>query len=247
MPVRVMRPGPAAAFLWGLTALWDITALWGVNASSGIASPPPTPQFSAEIVTRDSAGQVVGTAGRLYVANGKVRIETSQTGNAAAFYLVDGAAGTSFFVRPDRHVFMDARRSTPLTQIFVPVDPEHPCKGWQAAAESAAVPAAEGEWHCERTGPPSMVDGRAIVELRVSSPGQESTQRWVDLVLGFPVRFKAADGSVITLEHLQPGSQLAELFALPADFRKLDPRALIERIKHSDVWAGDSASNPSRP
>jgi hypothetical protein len=26
------------------------------------------------------------------------------------------------------------------------------------------------------------------------------------------------------------------LFNLPSGFRKLDPRALIERIKHSDAW-----------
>jgi hypothetical protein len=229
-----MRPGPASAFVWA------IAAAWGMTASSGIASSPPTQQLSADIVTRDSAGQVVGTAGRLYVSNGKVRIETAEAG--AAFYLVDGDAGTSFFVRPDRHVFMDARRSTPLTQVFVPVDPEHPCKGWQAAAESAQVPAAEGEWHCERTGAPAMVDGRAQVELRVTSPGQESSRRWIDLALRFPVKFQAADGTVITLEHIQSVSQPADLFVLPADFYKLDAHALIERIKHSDVWAGEPSS-----
>jgi hypothetical protein len=43
-----------------------------------------------------------------------------------------------------------------------------------------------------------------------------SSLRWIDSVLEFPVKLLAADGTTIA--------------------RKLDPRALIERIKHSDAW-----------
>jgi hypothetical protein len=38
------------------------------------------------------------------------------------------------------------------------------------------------------------------------------------------------------LEHLQVGPQPASLFIIPADYRKLDPQALIKRIQKSDVW-----------
>jgi hypothetical protein len=31
--------------------------------------------------------------------------------------------------------------------------------------------------------------------------------------------------------------QPTELFALPPGYQHFDPQALIERIKHSDVWA----------
>lgn len=38
------------------------------------------------------------------------------------------------------------------------------------------------------------------------------------------------------LEHIQVGPQPASLFTVPADYRKLDPQALIKRIQKSDVW-----------
>jgi hypothetical protein len=64
-----------------------------------------------------------------------------------------------------------------------------------------------------------------------------SGERWVDTHFAFPVRVQAADGSTLTLEHVRPGVQLTQLFALPPGYQRFDPQALIERIKHSDVWA----------
>jgi hypothetical protein len=77
---------------------------------------------------------------------------------------------------------MDAKQSTLLTQIFVPIDPIDPC-------------------------------------------------------LKFPVKLRAVDGTTIALEHTRVEAQSANLFAVPPSYRRLDPQALIERIKHSDVWA----------
>jgi hypothetical protein len=50
-----------------------------------------------------------------------VRIETPEA--RAVFFLIGGAAGTAFFVRSTQQVFMDAKQSTRLTQILVPVGP----------------------------------------------------------------------------------------------------------------------------
>jgi hypothetical protein len=44
------------------------------------------------------------------------------------------------------------------------------------------------------------------------------------------------DGATIDLENVRDGSPRAGLFEIPADFRTFDPRQLIDRIKHSDVW-----------
>jgi hypothetical protein len=44
------------------------------------------------------------------------------------------------------------------------------------------------------------------------------------------------DGTSLTVENVRVGAQSPDLFAIPATYRKLDPHALIERIKHSDVW-----------
>jgi hypothetical protein len=54
--------------------------------------------------------------------------------------------------------------------------------------------------------------------------------------LAFPVKLRAADGTTMALEHIRFETQPASLFTLPPNYRKLEPQALIERVKHSDVW-----------
>jgi len=106
--------------------------------AGAFAETPPAHEFSADIVSRDATGAATGSGGRIFVSNGKVRIETSNT--PAGFFLIDGAAATAVFVRPAQQIFMDARQSSLLTQIFFPVDPNVPCSQWQAAARNAGVP-----------------------------------------------------------------------------------------------------------
>ena len=130
---------------------------------------------------------------------------------------------------------MDAKQSTPLTQMFVPVDPADPCRQWQEAARIAGDATASG-WRCARVGS-AMMDSHAVIVFQVQSPGHPSSQRWIEPVLGFTAKSVEADGSTLTLENIRIESQPQSLFSLPPDYRKLDPRALIERIKQSDVWA----------
>ena len=82
-----------------------------------------------------------------------------------------------------------------------------------------------------------MIEGHPAVEYQVLSPGHASSQRWMDSILGFAVRSQGSDGSTVALENIRIESQSLSLFSVPPDYRKLDPQALIERIKHSDVWA----------
>lgn len=202
--------------------------------AGAFAETPPAHEFSADIVSRDATGAATGSAGRIFVSNGNVRIETSNT--PAGFFLIDGAAATAVFVRPAQQVFMDARQSSLLTQIFLPVDPNVPCSQWQAAARNAGVPNAGGDWHCERIDT-ARVDGHdTTVQYTVVSSNQESTQRWIDTALNFPVKLRQSDGATLALEHIRVAAQPASLFTVPPHYRKSDPRALIERIKQSDVW-----------
>jgi hypothetical protein len=204
----------------------------GLASAGAFAKAAPASEFSADIVSRDAAGLAIGAAAKLYVSNHKVRIETPEA--AAGFLLIDADAGTAHFVRPAQQVFMDAKQSSLLTQIFVPVDVKDPCRRWQAAASNAGVPNAGGEWRCERIDDELIGDRRATL-YRVAS-AQSASRRWIDSDLEFPVRLLAADGTTIALEHIRIEAQPAGLFDIPPGFRKLDPRALIERIKHSDAW-----------
>ncbi len=202
-----------------------------VAVSVASADPPPSQHdFSADIVSHDASGAVIGTSGRLYTANGKVRIESSAA--PAGFFLTDGATAPALFVRPRQRLFMDARQSTPLTRIFLPVEVSDPCGQWQAAATMAGVASAAADWHCQHT-----KSQKGIVEYTITSPNHEVTQGWVAKALGFPVKWQASDGTTFTLEHIRVEAQPPALFTIPADYRKSDPQALIDRIKHSDVWA----------
>jgi hypothetical protein len=196
------------------------------------AEPLATHEFSAEVVQRDAAGTAAGPPAKIYVRRGKVRIETPQAPDG--FFLV-GAADTALFVRPAQRIFMDAKQSTLLTQVFVPIDPSNPCPQWQVAARDAGAEGAGLDWRCERIETP-VAEGRGTVLYRVQAADRQSRQ-WVDASLEFPVKLRAADGTTLVLEHIRVEPQPSSLFDLPSNYRKLDPRTLIERVKHSDVWA----------
>ena len=53
-----------------------------------------------------------------------------------------------------------------------------------------------------------------------------------------PAGFLLINGDAGTAQFVRPAQQLfmANRFAIPPGFRNFDPRALIERIKHSDAW-----------
>jgi hypothetical protein len=200
---------------------------------AGVPARSSWPSFSADIVSRDTGGALLGATAKLHAASHKTRIELP--GAADDFFISDTDAGTALFVRSAQRLYLDARQSTPLTRIFVWVDPRDPCRQWQAAAVTAGL-VGTGEWRCEPV-ERAIVKEHQVIEYRVSMPDGQSSYGWVDSMLGFPVKWRAADGSLFVLENILLDAQPANLFSFPPDYRKLDPQALLERIKHSDVWA----------
>lgn len=194
-------------------------ALLSLLLASGAGSRAQTPpqQFAADIVRRDATGAVVGPAAKLYVSDRKTRIEAPEA--SGGYFITDAEAGTALFVRSSQHIFMDAGQSTPLTRIFVRVDPREPCRQWQAAAVVAGIPGG-GNWRCD--------------DLKAAAS--------IDPELHFPIKWQSPDGATFALENIRAAAQPAELFAVPAGYRKLDPRALVEQIKRSDVWAPANSS-----
>jgi hypothetical protein len=209
-------------------AVFYLALLW----SAGALAQSSPPSFSADIVSRDTGGALLGATAKLHVANHKVRIELP--GAADGFFISDGDAGTALFVRSAQRIYLDARQSTPLTRIFVRVDPRDPCRQWQAAAVTAGA-VGPGEWRCEPV-ERAMINQHPVIEYRVSMPDGRSSYGWVDSMIGFPVKWQAADGNLFALQNILLDAQPANLFSIPPDYRKLDPQALLERIKHSDVW-----------
>jgi hypothetical protein len=188
--------------------------------------------FSADVVTTTARGANT-RRGRVFVSNNMVRIETPEI--PSGFFLVDSEEGAAWFVRPEQRLFMDARLSSPLTQLLVTVDPQNPCRVWQAMELNAfPFPSGRESWTCELVTTDALE--RPLLRYRVTSHQQQRSDRWVDPALRFPVRVEGADGATVVLEHPVHAPQPATLFAIPPDYRKFDPRELLLQIKQSDVW-----------
>jgi hypothetical protein len=215
-------------------------ALLTAFACSAFGLAAQAQQFSADIVMRH--GDEAKPAGHLSVRDGKVRIETAE--HADGFFLVDTTGPSATFVRPGARVFMDAGQASRLTRLFVPVDPDAPCRLWQAMAQLAGS-AGEGAWRCERTAE-ETIEGRSTVVFKVVSGARQETVGWIDRELGFPLRIKTEDGALVALAAIKDGPQPASSFEIPATFRKFSLDALMERIKQSDVWVAQPGE-PSSP
>ncbi|MBR0873378.1 hypothetical protein JQ633_23685 [Bradyrhizobium tropiciagri] len=187
-------------------------------------------QFSADLVRM--AGGAATPAGHVRVSGEKALIETPAFPDG--FFLVDAAKPAAWFVRPRGLVFMDARQSSPLTQMFVPLDPGDPCRQWLAMAQLASEKAPE-TWRCERDGE-ETIGGRKTDVYRVEAGSGLGFVGWVDRERRFPLQIKTADGTVISADHIRDEPQPAQSFEIPAGIRKFDPQALIRRIQQSDVW-----------
>jgi hypothetical protein len=186
-------------------------------------------EFSATITVAQP--DEPNATGRIFVADQKVRTESPEA--PKGFFLFADEA--LLFVKPELHTFMDAKQSSFIAQIFVPVDREMPCRNWQAMAVRSGAASGGGEWLCNRVGEESM-DGRSAARFEAVSPRQERYSIWVDAELSFPLRVDGEDGSSYRLERIVEQQQPPELFLAPIGYVKFEPEKLIERIKQSDVW-----------
>jgi hypothetical protein len=201
-------------------------------------------QFSADLVIKQHDGAAAIPAGRVRVFGDKVRIETPEL--ADGFFLIDGSTPAAYFVRPATQVFMNAKQSSRLTRLFVPVDPADPCRQWQAMARLAGI-AEQGDWHCERMGEETTGVRNTVGYRAVSASGREFLG-WIDVTRKFPLRIRTEDGAVVAAENIRDEPQAASSFEIPSGYRRFDPLALVRQIKQSDVWvAGGKDSPPSHP
>ena len=225
---------------WRLPVLAALFVLPGLLAFGAVAA--QAQPFSADIIARHD--DVSASAGRLSVLDGRVRIEVAE--HPDGFFLVDTTKPSAYFVRPGARLYMEARQSSRLTRLFVPVDPEAPCRQWQAMARLAGV-TGPGEWRCERASE-ETIDGHSTVVFRASSGNGEVFFGWIDRERRFPLQIRTEDGVLFKLEQIKDEPQPASSFELPAAYKKFSPEALIERIKQSDVWvAKPGDTEASRP
>jgi hypothetical protein len=199
-------------------------------------------QFSAELTTSNAAGEAVDAPGKIYVDDLKVRIETPDFSDS--FLLIDGTVPAAYLVRPQSRVFMDAKQSSPLTRLFVPLAAVDPCPQWQTMAEVAGIPDQTGHWRCQ-AGERETVAGRSTVRFDATSPRGRSAG-WIDPELKFPLKIETEDGAVFALRNIQEAAQPEDLFVIPASYKKFDPKLLLERLRHSDVLIDPPGRDPEK-
>jgi len=200
----------------------------------GLAVRTQAQAFAADVVIAKPGAPA--RAGRIYVSHELVRLEVPDL--PGGFFVLDAAREAAWFVRPQQWVFMDAKQSSALTQVFIAVDPADPCDRWHSMTAIAAVTEEPLPWRCDRRGEGDRDDG--LVRYHVVSLRDRESDRWIDPARRFPLKWQNDDGTLVTLEHIVDGPQEPDLFAIPRTYKKFDPLALIEQIKLSDVWVKPS-------
>jgi hypothetical protein len=195
-------------------------------------SPARAQQFSAELVVSNAAGGIIGSPGKIFVADRKVRIETAEFPNS--YLLVDGTVPAAYLVRQRLHVFMDAKQSSRLTRLFVSAGGADPCPQWRTMAEVAGIEGDSRQWRCEAK-QPEILGKRAATKFETTSPNDHAIA-WVDNALNFPVKFRLDDGTVLALRDIQEAPQPPEAFEVPTTFKKFDQQMFLERLKRTDIW-----------
>ncbi len=138
------------------------------------------------------------------MAGDKARIEAPDL--QSGFFLVRTDAKTVYFVQPDRQVFMDARQSSVLTELLVPVDPDAPCPKWQEMAQISGSAAAVRRGNAIAS-PSRRTMAMPSVKYDMTSPRGKHYSSWIDPQLRYVVRIESYDGSTTELKNVQEAPQ----------------------------------------
>ena len=190
-------------------------------------------QFSADLVSGEQAASPDRPAQKIYVSDGKVRME--RAGARGGAVIADANSKTTIMLMPQQKAYMDMTQMGPMGQMMVralmPVDPNNPCPQWQEMAKAANRNGAEGggDWTCKRIGN-ETVNGRSTIKFEADSPKGERHYAWVDPKLKFLVKSQNADGRGMELRNIAEGPQQASLFEIPAGYQKMDIAQMMRQM-----------------
>ena len=223
----------AAALVAGalvITGCMNGEAVGGADAWNG-------PAFSAEMVDPTQPSK---PASRIYLGNGKLRLESEDTSSIGAIVL-DPAHGTTLLVNDQAKSYIDAGMFTslvtigfaPLMRVLRPAGSGDPCAQWNSAINpfGAFVKQKDGtpppQYTCHSLGSES-VNGRAAHKWAVTSndPNDGPMTIWVDDRLHILSRSKDADGEM-EMRNVREGPQADALFTPPSGYRKLSMTSLL--------------------
>jgi hypothetical protein len=129
--------------------------------------------------------------------------------------IADSAQHMSYLLQPAQKMFFEMKGGA-QGAMFTQLDPNDACKTWREMA-----PNQDEARDCKRVGS-ETVNGRSTVKYQgTSAKTGETVFAWVDPSLRSVVKVQSKKGSM-ELKNIKEGPQPAALFAVPADYKKLD-------------------------
>jgi hypothetical protein len=198
-----------------------------------------TAPFSAEVVSKH--GQTVERS-RVNVANGKIRAESIEGGDATyPIAILDFTAGTVLAVNPTDRTYIDMRdligpfasQFARLYRVAQPVDPANPCAEMAKMASrfnhlTKAQQDDSTHIACAPIGP-DTVDGRPADKWRLTATrGDQHSDAlmWVDTKLRFVTK-SVDSASTSEVRNIQEGPQSPDLFEVPPGYKRLKAGSIL--------------------
>jgi len=190
------------------------------------------PPFSADLFDLRSPSK---PPTRIYIGGGKLRMQSTDSGQSAAFVL-DPQHGTTLVIDDKAKTYIDAGMfssvvaagAAPFLHLFRPAADGDPCTVWNGAVDQFAAFARRSSgppphFTCQSAGS-DMVAGRPAHKWTVvddaSGAHQGPSTVWIDDRLHVISRSEDAN-SGMEMRNIKDGAPPADLFAPPAGYRKI--------------------------
>jgi hypothetical protein len=206
-----------------------IAGFCSVAVFLGMAQVAPAQDFSADVVSSKQANS--GPA-KLYCTKDKARWELGEKnpGAGPSALVLDEAAGKSFVLLEQKHMYMDSMpwmTKTPvITQFWHVSDVNDACPQWKKIAEQTK---GDQNWgSCSKVGS-DTVNGRSTVKYEGVSKQGDKSYYWLDTKLKCVIKAEGSSGTTFELRNIQEGAQPGSLFEVPAGYTKMDFGGMMKR------------------
>lgn len=208
------------------------------------------PPFSADLV---DPRQPDKPGGHLYLSDGKLRFESTDTASPGALVL-DPARWTTLLINDQKKEYFDAGMFTsvvtkmfgPVLAFFRPAGAGDPCTQWNSRAmpfASLSHDKSDTPTHftCTSLGTES-VDGRAAHKWKVTSDDKDSGSgtAWIDDRLQIVSKWTGSDGDGMEMRNIKEGTVPASMFAAPPSYKKLSVSSILSGM----MSGSDKGSHP---
>jgi len=208
-------------------------ACFGGQSGGPVWTGPP---FSADLV---DPSHPTDSATHIYLSDGKLRIESTDTSQLGALVL-DPAHGQTLLINDRKKVYFDAGMMTslvtatfaPVLRFFRPAGAGDPCTEWNTttmpfASLSHDKSGSAPHFTCKSLGA-ERVDGRAAHKWQWTNDAQNGGSGivWIDDRLQVVSKAEDKDDHM-ELRNIKEGAVSASMFAPPSSYKKLSITSIV--------------------